>query len=338
MPMNKAKLSFGLGFAALFVLAWMNLNQGPFDISGKEIWSIIFGGADGSTIHDVVIGIRLPRVLIAMAVGACLAISGYFFQLIVKNPLADPYILGTSTGAALGANLVFAGIIGSGFMAATFLPSVGALIGGFGTTIIAIFLATRKGHIHSPTLLLAGVGLASINTALISLISYLVKPGSQLKVIIFWIMGSFERASMLHVYILWAFLVFTLVLLVFIGPQILGLWLEEDRARSLGINVQLMKWLILILATFLTSLAVSFSGAIGFVGFIIPHFSRAIFGSTNWNSIWFSALIGASFLLACDLLSRAVYPPVGLPIGIMTSFIGIPFFLYLLRKRGYVFT
>ncbi len=336
--MNKSWVAFLLGFIALFLLAWLNLNQGPFEISSAELIRNFIGSGDEGRISDVIFGIRLPRVLIAIAVGACLALSGYFFQLIVKNPLADPYILGTSTGAALGANLVFAGIVGGGLFFSTFLPSVGALIGGFGTTVIAIFLATRGKKIHSPTLLLAGVGLASINTALISLISYMVKPGSQLKVIIFWIMGSFERASMIQVYILWGLLIFTLLFLLFIGPQLLGLWLEEDRARSLGIPVHRLKWIILVFATLLTSLSVSFSGAIGFVGFIIPHFSRAIFGSTNFHSIWFSALCGASFLLACDLISRAVYPPVGLPIGIMTSFIGIPFFLYLLRKRGYVFS
>lgn len=336
--MNKTAAAYVAGLLALMTLAYLNLMQGPIDISFSEMLSSILGTSAEELKKEVVLGIRLPRVLIAMGVGGVLGLCGYLFQLVVKNPLADPYILGTSTGAALGANLVLAGVIGSGFFMGYLLPSIGALVGGFLTTIVAIFLAMRNGHIHAPTLLLAGVGLASINTALISLIAYLVKPGSQLKVIIFWIMGSFERSNMSHVVILWIGLAIAILILLRIGPGIMGLWLEEDRAKSLGIPVQSVKWIVLLMATVLTSLAVSFSGAIGFVGFIIPHFARALFGSTNANSLWFSILTGASFMLACDWISRAIYPPVGLPIGIVTSFIGIPFFLYLLRKRGYVFS
>jgi iron complex transport system permease protein len=336
--MNKNSFIYALGVLVVLALAWVNLNQGPMDIPSGEVLRILFGGGDSGAHSDILFGIRLPRVLMAIGAGACLALSGYFLQLIVKNPLADPYILGTSTGAALGANLILVGIVGGGIFSAVILPSVGAIIGGFGTTLIAILLAMKRKYIHAPTLLLAGIGLASINTALISLVAYMVRPGTQLKVIIFWIMGSFERATLGQVYLIFGILFFALGFLLVYGPRLVGLWMEEGRAKSLGIPVQSLKWLCLIFASLLTSLTVAFSGAIGFVGFIIPHFSRAVFGVTNINSIWFSGILGAAFLLACDFVSRLIYPPVGLPIGIMTSFIGIPFFLYLLRKKGFVFS
>ncbi len=328
---------FIVGLLVLLLLFWWNLNIGSFDLSASEIISILIGKSKDELTTQVVWNIRLPRVILAALVGAGLAISGYFLQLIVKNPLADPYILGTSSGAALGANLIIAGLVGTNFIGYVLFPSMGAIIGGFVTTGIGILLAIRRKQIHAPTLLLAGVGLASINTAFVSLIAYLVKPGSELKAIIFWIMGSFERARMEDLIILLLPLLVGLLFIMTYSAQLGGLWIEEERARSLGIRVRFLQWSCLALAAIITSISVAFAGAIGFVGFIIPHFSRAIFGPTNPKAILFSPLLGASFLILCDIGSRLIYPPVGLPIGIMTSFIGIPFFLYLLRKKGFIF-
>ena len=132
--MNKNILIYSSGAIGLIILAWININQGPMEISQYEVLNLLFGGEGLTTHYDVIFRIRLPRVLMAMGAGASLALSGYFLQLIVKNPLADPYILGTSTGAALGANLILTGIVGGGIFAAVILPSFGAIIGGFGTT------------------------------------------------------------------------------------------------------------------------------------------------------------------------------------------------------------
>lgn len=154
--MIKRIIFYSLGFISLFLLAWYNLLQGPFELSSSEVLSTLFSDGLNQTTSDVIFKIRLPRVLMAIGVGASLGLCGYLFQLVVKNPLADPYILGTSTGAALGANLVIAGFVGSGLFFGIILPSIGALIGGFLTTMIAIFLAMRRRHIHAPTLLLAG--------------------------------------------------------------------------------------------------------------------------------------------------------------------------------------
>ena len=305
-------------------LGLISLGSGSLEISLKNALAILFTNEGDDVLRRVIFDIRLPRILMAMLVGASLALSGYLLQLLVKNPLADPYILGTSTGAALGANLAFAGflpILIGGFI---YSPPILALLGGLITTLLVVGISYRKKVIHPPTLLLAGVGLSSFNTALISLIAYLSEPGAQLKTIIFWIMGSLDRSSMSQVPLLFAVLVPILALLSLGHQHVNALWMEEERANSLGIPVERIKWAVLLSAMVLASLAVSFSGAIGFVGFMIPHFVRSIFGATHKLNFPVTAISGGIFLLLCDLFSRWVYPPVGLPLGIITSFLGIP--------------
>ncbi|GAA4347379.1 hypothetical protein GCM10023185_02440 [Hymenobacter saemangeumensis] len=280
----------------------------------------------------VLVELRLPRLLLALLAGASLALSGYLLQTLVTNPLADPYLLGTASGASLGAIAAYV-LFPSLTVAGLYLPPVAALLGGVGTTLLVVALGTRRGRILPAPLLLAGVAVGALASALGSLATFLATPEGSLRTVVFWAFGSFERAGWRVLPYPALALAASLLLLSFLQKDLNLLLLGEERAAALGLPVARRRWLLVLLAAGLTGGVVALCGPVGFVGLLIPHLTRGLLGTTGRYNLLFCALLGGNFLLACDLLARLLYPPAGLPVGLVTALFGVPFFVYLLRKK-----
>ncbi len=286
-----------------------------------------------STLETIVIDIRLPRVMLAGLVGAALAAAGATYQGLFRNPLADPYLIGVAQGAALGAVIGF--LLPSGWHALGFgiiplLAFAGALIS---TTVV--YLLARVGKtLPVTTLILAGVALGAL---LSSIVSYLIiSSGDRLHSIMFWLMGSFSLSQWSEAIMVLPYMLVGLVVLLLYARSLNLMQLDEEQAQQLGINVERLKLILLGAATLITAAAVSFVGIIGFVGIIIPHAVRLIWGADYRFLLPLSILTGAIFLILADILARTVLAPVEIPIGVITAICGAPFFLYLLRRRKQV--
>jgi iron complex transport system permease protein len=309
---------------------------GSFQTDFPALMKALFHYNAENPSHYAIVHLRLPRLMLAFLTGGALALSGYLMQAMVNNPLADPYLLGTASGASLGANLVLAGFLPLTLIG-IYMPSVLAFAGAVAVTLLVVGISYQQGRIVPSQMLLGGVAISSLLTAIISLLSFLSGSESELRSLVFWTMGGFERAQWSDLPVLALFLAIATVLVTFLHKQLAILLLGESRAHHLGVNLSRLRWIILLTASLLTSLAVALSGSIGFIGLMVPHMVRALFGVTFTHNALFTVLLGGLFTLACDLISRLLVPPAGLPVGILTAFLGIPFFLYLLRKKNYRF-
>lgn len=276
--------------------------------------------------------IRFPRVLLAGTVGAGLALAGAAFQGLLRNPLADPYTIGVSSGAALGAVcVIFFQITIVGLQAFT-LPLF-AILGGFFTLLLVYSLARLAGRgIAVETIVLAGIIISSFIGAFISLMIAL--SGEELRQIIYWLMGSVGMKGWNHVSLLAPFFLLGALIVLSHYRELNTLALGEESARHVGVDVQRKKWLLLGGAALLTGSAVAVSGMIGFVGLVMPHLVRLLAGSNHKHVLPLSMLFGASFLMAADLISRTLIAPQELPIGVITALVGAPVFaILLIRER-----
>ena len=328
---------FILAVLLILVVMLLGLLVGSFETDAGLLADAFLRYNPDNLTHFSIIHLRLPRLLLALVVGASLAFCGYLMQAMVNNGLAEPYLLGTASGASLGAVLVFFGIVEI-TIAGIYMPSLFALLGALGVTLLVVLLGYRRGHIIPTQLILAGVALSSLCTAFVWLLTYLSDTEGKLKSVIFWSMGSFERASWNLLPYPTVALGLALLLFLFLQKQLNILLLGAGRAEALGVQVAQTRWIILITVSAVTGFAVATSGTVGFVGLIVPHVTRALMGATGKYNLLFCAFVGGFFMLLCDLLSRLVYPPAGLPIGIITSFFGVPFFVYLLSRKNYNFS
>ncbi|NFE72395.1 iron ABC transporter permease [Clostridium botulinum] len=297
---------------------------------------IVYSDVGTIMTQNIIWQIRFPRVLLGAICGAGLAICGVLMQCVTKNPIAEPYILGISSGASCGA--VFVIVLGG--MSSIGINSVGAgaFVGSLISGILVFAIGTQMGKTTSTTrLVLSGMAISTIFSALTNLLIYSAENSNQAKSALFWTVGSLGGAK-------WEVLLFPFIILVvvMIGALVMSksldiLLLGDDSAIILGINIKLIKSIILILATLLTSALVSITGAIGFIGLVVPHICRTITGSDHKKLIALSSLIGAIFLIASDIIARGLFPPIEIPIGIITSLVGGPFFLYLISKKNYSF-
>jgi iron complex transport system permease protein len=317
----------------LTVLA--GLRVGSIESEYGQVVKALFGHDPANQLHFAVVQLRLPRLVLAVVVGGSLAFAGYLMQAMVNNALADPYLLGTASGASLGATFAFF-YFPTLTLGGIYLPPLTALAGALAVTLVVV-LGYRKGQLLPSQLLLAGIAISSLAAALVALLTFLSDSEGKLRSVVFWTMGSFDKAS-------WKFLSYpalalsgSLLLFSFIQKHLHILLLGPERAHTLGVNVVRVRWLILIAVSLVTGFAVALSGPVGFVGLIIPHVTRSLLGITGKNNLLFCALTGGWFMVACDLLSRLLYPPAGLPVGIITSFFGVPFFVYLLVRKNYRF-
>ena len=282
------------------------------------------------TLETIITEIRLPRVILAGMVGAALAAAGATYQGLFRNPLADPYLIGVAQGAALGAVIGFS-LPNAGQGSIFGIVPLLAFIGALTSTAIVYSLARVGKTLPTTTLILAGVALGAL---LGSIVSYLIiSSGERIHGVLFWLMGSFSLSQWSEVRLALPYIAAGIIVLLLYARPLNIMQLDEEQAQQLGINVEKLKIVLLAAATLITAAAVSFVGTIGFVGIIIPHAVRMIWGADHRFLLPLSILTGAIFLILADLIARTVLAPTEIPIGVITALCGAPFFLYLLRRR-----
>lgn len=282
---------------------------------------------------NIVMNIRLPRVLLAGLVGASLAIAGAAFQGLLRNPLADPYTLGVSSGASVGAVLTIFLNISLPFIGEFTLPFLSILFSFMTILLVLLFAQRIERSMKVETIILTGVIFSSFLGAFISLMIALT--GNELRQIISWLLGSVSMRGWEYIKIIFPFFTIGSILLLMNVNELNAMSFGEERAQHLGVNVQRRKMLVLIAGSILTGAAVAVSGAIGFVGLVIPHLTRILWGPDHKHLLPLSLLTGSGFLILADLVARTIISPTELPIGVITSLIGAPVFAIILigRKR-----
>lgn len=287
--------------------------------------------------ESVLLAIRLPRVILGLLVGAGLAVSGAVLQSLFRNPLADPALIGTSSGAALAVSLtiVLSETLAASFFAFNklyFLP-VAAFVGGLAATLFIYRLGKRKTDANIATLLLAGIAVNAFAGAGIGLLSF-VATDAQLRNITFWSLGSIGGATWSSLAVAAPLILISVFLLLRLSRVLNVILLGEAEARHLGVNTERLKWQAICLVALAVGASVAVSGAIGFVGLVVPHLLRLIIGADHRYLLINSTLLGANLILSADILARNVVAPAEIPIGIVTAFIGAPFFIWLLLRKN----
>ena len=308
-------------FGTLLVVSLLSIRVGAV----RTNWSDLLSGSSPG--HSIIYDIRLPRVLLSGLVGATLAIAGATFQTLLRNPLADPFILGVSGGAACGAAVCTA-------LGLARYPGIIPLVAFAGacSAVFAVFvLARRHGRVDSVRLILAGLVLNSFFSALI-LLSLSLSRTPDLMAALRWMMGSFFSATWRDVLVLSAMFVVSLVTLLFIAGDLRMFAYGEDDAKSRGVSVERIKWVAFFAASLATGAAVAVSGIVGFVGLLVPHAVRAVWRQDFRTLLPLSAVAGAALLVGADALSRTLIAPQELPISAITALLGVPFFLVMLRR------
>src|SRR6201987_1613959 len=324
----------------LFCVMVLALKFGAVHVSlyglGRDLLRVFLGkSSEISSEYSLILNLRLPRILLGAFVGAALAIAGTSFQALLRNPLADPYVLGVSSGAAVGSILALLGephVALAPETAAVFTP-----LGGFIGAVVAIaavyFLGRREGRIDSNTLLLGGVITASLLSALIVLLLTAL-PSSNFRGMAYWLMGDLSSVpSRPLAWVLRLGFAVAAVVIYTTASDLNLLLSGEKEAMHLGVDVRRVRLIVYIAASALTGLAVAMSGSIGYVGLLVPHVMRMIFGSDHRILIPASVFGGAIVLVMADTLARTIAAPSELPVGAITAIAGAPLFIYLLRRR-----
>ena len=330
MKMKQSFIFLGAFLIFLLLIAWGTTH----DVTAVYLLPKALCQFDSESIDDIVwIDIRLPRLLLAFITGAALGLSGYLMQVLVRNPLADPYVLGSSSGASLFVAIFYLWLAPA-YASLTLLLLL-TFCGAFGTNILSLFLANVKGKIIPYRMILVGIAISSLAISMLSLLLYTAGEDQSWKNIIFWTFGSFQTASWNKVlYMGMIILPLTVLSYILFSPfQIMEL--GEENANRIGVPVQTYRIILLLLSSVLTAAAVSMAGPIGFIGLIMPHTVRLAFNFQLKTSFipWLCYLSGM-FLMLCEIISTQVFPPQGIPAGILMSLIGVPFFLYLLLKTN----
>lgn len=279
---------------------------------------------------DILLQLRLPRVILAGAVGAALATSGAAFQGLFRNPMADSYVIGVSSGAALGAVAAMLAGLPPAWGGMGMVPLF-AFAGGAATLILVYRMARVGGEVPVMPLLLAGIAVSAFLSALVSLLTYF--SDEKLHQVVFWIMGGLSGATWAKVKMMVPYTLLGFAAVYFYSRELNALLFGEETAHHLGIDIEKVKKILLLGSSLLVAAAVSTSGVIGFVGLVVPHFIRLLIGPDHRHLLPASALLGAALLTVTDTLGRTVIAPRELPVGIITAILGAPLFLYLLRKR-----
>ncbi|QUG40457.1 iron ABC transporter permease [Psychrobacillus sp. INOP01] len=329
--MSKALIGYILSIVALLVAIWLGVSVGSVKVPISTLWDT---GADAIA-TNIVWKIRMPRVVLAGLVGASLAIAGAAFQGLLKNPLADPYTLGVSSGASVGAVATLFFGISVPFLGIFTLP-VFSMIGALVTMLLVITFAKLVDRaMKMETIILTGIIFSSFLGSVISLMIALT--GEELRQIIGWLLGSVSMRGWSFVQMALPFVIIGTFLLWLNRRELNAMLFGEERAKHLGVNVKQRKMMILIGGSMLTGTAVAVSGTIGFVGLVVPHMTRLLFGSDNRHVLPLSFINGAALLIICDLVSRTIISPTELPIGVITAFVGAPVFAFIFfrqRKKG----
>ncbi|MDM0459525.1 iron ABC transporter permease [Clostridium perfringens] len=308
----------------------------PYDVYRVflyKVFGIKIGNLDeilNSTLFDIIWGVRMPRVLLGAFAGMALAMVGVIMQATIQNPLGDPYILGLSSGASLGAT--FSILIGFSGVLSSFGAPLGAFLGALMASVFVYFLAKIGGRITPFKMILAGMVISSICSSLTSLIIFLSKDNEGIRTVNFWMMGSLAGAEWSNIVLPIAISVIPLIYFFTQYRNLNLMVLGDETSITLGLNIEKHRKIYMILSSLITGVIVSVCGTIGFVGIMIPHIVRLIFGTDHKTLLPFSALVGAIFLIWADVIARCAIANMELPIGIITSVIGAPFLLWLMVK------
>jgi iron complex transport system permease protein len=306
---------------------------GPADITARDVWASVLhhvgiGETPLTTLRDgIVWQLRMPRVLTAAAVGAGLAIAGAVMQALTRNPLADPYLLGLSSGASLGAVSVL--LLGVGVL----LP-VAAFAGALVALLLTLLIARAGGAGLAPTrTVLAGVAVSSLGAAVTSFVVFWTATGDSYREILSWLLGSLAGADWTATAIAGGALAAVGIPIVLSGRSLDAFAFGDTAAAALGVSVSRTRWVLLVATALLTGAMVSVSGSIGFVGLVLPHAVRLVVGARHRVLLPLSALVGAIFLIWSDTLARTLFDPRELPVGIVTAVVGAPLFILLLMRK-----
>lgn len=280
--------------------------------------------------YEIFFKVRVPRIILAGIVGAALACAGVVFQALLRNPLADPYILGISSGAGLG--VIIAVISGINWTMWGRSPiGAFAFVGAFGTVWLVWFIGRMTGKFHVTGLLLAGVVVNAFFSAVIMFLTSIAN-SQQVHSTIFWLMGNMTEEEPLVLWIGTGCVIAAITALYFVSPQLNALSFGEEDARGMGVNIKKIRITAFVIAAAVTAVAVSLSGLIGFIGLVVPHAVRLIFGPDHRQLFPLCGIIGAMFLIISDTFARTIIAPAQLPVGVVTAIVGGPFFLILLVK------
>ena len=328
---------FATAAAVLGVSVLLGLALGPTGISVEEVVRVLIShlpGVDAAgdvpvSKQNIVWDVRLPRVLLAGLVGGTLALSGASYQGVFRNPLADPYLIGVATGGALGATIVITSGAAWSWHGLSVLP-LAAFIGAMASVVIVYAVAGVRDTVATTSLILAGVAVASLTTAITSYL--MIKNTTSASAVLSVVLGGFNTAT-------WSELVWVMPYTIIGSAVILAysrvvnvLALDGEQARFLGVDVDRTNLVLLTASSLAAAAAVSVAGVIGFVGLIVPHAIRLIWGPDNRYLLPMCLLLGAAFMILADILARTVDAPAEIPVGIITALCGVPFFLYLLRR------
>ncbi|WP_117168928.1 FecCD family ABC transporter permease [Paraliobacillus sediminis] len=320
----KKKYIFLVTFCLLIFTVYLGLTFGAVPISLQDIWQVLISTAD-DRYESIIIDLRLPRIIIGLLVGACLATSGALLQGVMKNPLADPGIIGVSAGGGLMAIITM--LI---FPQYSYLLPIMAFIGAFATTIVIYLLAWENGT-STIKIILAGVAMNALLGAVMN--GVMVIYSDRVQSVISWLSGGLNGRSWYHLEFMYPYAIVGLLISFFAIKPINIILLGDESAKLLGQNVELMRLLLILLASFLAGIAVSVSGLIGFVGLVVPHFIRLLIGEDYRMLLPLSMLGGAILVVFADTIARTMFEPIELPVGILLACIGAPFFLFLLRRK-----
>nr|WP_218624866.1 iron ABC transporter permease [Sporosarcina sp. E16_3] len=324
---SKSSVAYIVSAAALLVAVWLGVSIGSVKIPISTLWN---AGAD-ATATNILWKIRMPRVVLAGLVGASLAISGAAFQGLLKNPLADPYTLGVSSGASVGAVLTLFFGISIPFLGIYTLP-VFSMVGAALTMFLVLGFARLVDRaMRMETIILTGIIFGSFLGSVLSLMIALT--GEELRQIIGWLLGSVSMRGWSYITMILPFVVVGSFMLWLNRRELNAMLFGEERAHHLGVNVKRRKFTILIGGSILTGSAVAVSGTIGFVGLVVPHMTRLLWGSDHRHLLTLSFMNGATLLIICDLIARTIISPTELPVGVITAFIGAPVFAFIFYKQ-----
>lgn len=324
---SKNKVIITTSVVCLVFLFCVSLFIGNYEINFFNGIKLLFGRGDNNSLeYKIFWNLRVPRTIMAIIVGMLLGSSGAITQTLFKNPMADPYIIGISASGTFGAVIAF--LLG---FSETYFGIFGSIF-SFITSILIFKLSNNKrGNLDLSTLLIIGIAISALLRAIISLTMYLI--GEDSFRVVLWTMGYLGGGDWKKIIILLIPLTFSLIYFYINRYNLDVILLSDEEAHSLGINIKKFKYKVLMISTFMVGFSVAFTGMIGFVGLIIPHLIRIIFGSSNIKLVPLSMFYGGFFLLFCDTISRGVSTTMEIPIGIVTAIFGAPFFIYLAFKN-----
>ena len=341
--MKKHTLSFRILCIIIFIIilfltALVSISLGAVSIPVQELLQMFCSGENASIFPpghwNIVFRIRLPRIIVAGLVGASLALAGVAFQGFLRNPLADPYIVGVSAGAAMGAAISF-WLKLDRFIDFISPTPFAAFIGAILTVFLVYQISLVRGRVPVETFLLAGVIIGSFFGALVSLLMLVIQ--NDLHKLVLWMMGSLSDKNWSHIFLVLPYLLIGGTILWLNARKLNIITMGDERAHYMGVDVEKTKMMLIISASLITAAAVSAGGLIGFVGLVVPHIVRMIFGADHRLLLPLSSLCGAILLIFSDTLARTLAAPVEIPVGIITALLGAPFFCYLLKKRKFYF-